>query len=225
MKYALVTGSSSGIGQHICEHLLENDYYVFGISRRGADIDHRNYVDIIGDIRAEEEVMDIFDIVAEDTEELDLIVNAAGIFTLADFTLTESDSFRDHLETNILGTFHILKHSERFMIDNETHVISVSSLASKKGFRGNSAYCASKFGMNGLLSSCREELKERGIRFTNILPGAIDTPLWDEVDDSLPREFMLTTDDFISVFDMVISAPSHVQFPEIQLAHRNGGMV
>lgn len=200
-------------------------YTVFGVSRRGAEIDHDSYVDITGDIRAEDEVIDIFDIVAEETDDLDLIINAAGIFTLSEISQTDSDLFRDHLETNILGTFHVIKHSERFMIDNETHVITVSSLASKKGYSGNSAYCASKFGLNGLLATCREEYKGRGIRFTNILPGAIDTPLWDEVDDSLPREFMLTTDDFIAVLDMVVNAPSHVQFPEIQVVHRNGGMV
>ena len=225
MKYALVTGSSSGIGHHVCEHLLELNYMVFGISRRGSEIDHRNYVDIIGDIRVEEEVLDIFDIISEETEELDLIINAAGIFTLSEISQTESLQFRDHLETNILGTFHIIKHSERFMLDNESHVITVSSLASKKGYSGNSAYCASKFGLNGLLATCREEYKGRGIRFTNILPGAIDTPLWDEVDESISREFMLSTDDFIAVLDMVVNAPSHVQFPEIQLMHRNGGMV
>lgn len=224
MKYALVTGSSSGLGQGICEYLLDNGYTVFGISRRGSDIVNENYIDITGDIRHASEVSEIFDIVSEETDSLDLIVNAAGIFSIADVSEMDSDEFKNHLDTNIVGTFHVIKNAEDFLIDNEGHVVTISSLASKKGYRGNAAYCASKFGLNGLIESCREEYKNRGIRFSNILPGAIDTPLWDDIDVSVAREFMLTLDDFIHVFDMIVSAPSHMMFPEIRLTHQSGGM-
>lgn len=220
-RYALVTGCSSGLGYEMVNWLLEEDYVVFGVSRSGLDINNGNYVDIICDIRDEDEVREMVEVVNQNTYGLNLIVNNAGIFEMASLKETSSETFLDHLQTNVQGTFHVLKNLEDFLIENETHVITISSIAAKKGFANVSAYCSSKFALNGLIESIREEWKKLGVRFSTLQPGAINTPLWDDVED-FDREDMMSMEDFMHVFTMVVNSPSIMQFPEISFLHRSG---
>lgn len=221
-RYALVTGSSSGLGFEMCQYLLDSGYMVFGASRSGTDIDHENFVDLDVDITKEEAVQEMYDEIGKDTYGLHVIVNNAGIYEMGSVLETESEVFSEHLLTNILGPFHILKYGHDFVIEDTTHVINLSSIAGKRGFENTSAYCASKFGLNGLIESCREEWKPLGVRFTTLAPGAIDTPLWDSLSDELDREKMLDPEDFLHVFEMVIKSPSNMQFPDITFMHKSG---
>ncbi|MCO4792530.1 MAG: SDR family oxidoreductase [Bacteriovoracaceae bacterium] len=220
-KYALVTGCSSGLGFEMVGWLLEEGYVVLGVSRSGLDINNSNYLDIICDITNEDEIQELVEIVSQNTYGLNLVVNNAGIFEMNSLKETSSELFLKHFKTNTLGPFHILKALEDFMIENESHIVTISSIAAKKGFPNVSAYCASKFALTGLIESIREEWKKLGIRFTTLVPGAINTPLWDGVED-YSRENMMTMDDFIHVFRMVVTSPSSVQFPEINFQHKSG---
>ncbi len=221
-KFALVTGSSSGLGREICNYLLDEGYVVFGLSKRGSDIEHGKYVDIMADIRDELAVEDAFEIVAENTPALDLIVNNAGICMMSPMHETSSKEFSDHLNTNILGHFHVLKHSVDFLADGRTHVITISSVAAQQGLPEMSAYCASKAGLMGLIQSCREEWKKWGVRFSTMVPGAIDTPLWERLGEGFPKDKMMLSEDFIQVFDMLVKSPAHVQFPTLNFIHKDG---
>ncbi|TNE98877.1 MAG: SDR family oxidoreductase [Deltaproteobacteria bacterium] len=220
-KYALVTGCSSGLGFEMVNWLLDEGYVVFGVSRSGLDINNGNYIDIVCDIRDEDEVREMVEMVNQNTYGLHLIINNAGIFEMASLKETTSESFLDHLQTNVQGTFHVLRSMEDFLIENETHIVTISSVASKKGFANVSAYCASKFALNGLIESVREEWKRLGVRFSTLKPGAIDTPLWDGVED-FDREEMMTIEDFMHVFSMVVDSPPTMQFPEISFMHKSG---
>lgn len=222
MEYALVTGSSSGLGLEIVHYLLEEGMVVFGASRSGTDIDHENFIDLEVDVRDETSVMEMFEKIGHTTYGLSLIVNNAGIFEMAPVIKTSSELFLDHFQTNCLGPFHILKYGYDFLIENQSHIVHLASIASKRGFSNISGYCASKFALNGLIESVREEWKELGVRFTTLYPGAIDTPLWDSITDTFEREKMMSVDEFLHIFDMVVKAPSNVQFPDITFLHKSG---
>ena len=133
-----------------------------------------------------------------------------------------SVKFSDHLITNVVGAFHILKHASDFLVEDSTHIITISSIASKKGLANMSAYSSSKFALNGMIESLREEWAHLGIRFSTLMPGAILTPAWDESDEDLPRDQMLTMNDFMHVFQMLINSPANMQFPEITFLHKRG---
>ena len=220
--YALVTGSSSGLGLEMCQYLLDEGYTVFGASRSGTDLDHENFVDLDVDVTKEESVQEMYDEIGKDTYGLHLIVNNAGIYEMGAVVEMESEVFSDHLLTNVLGPFHILKYGHDFVIEDTTHVINLSSIAGKRGYENTSAYCASKFGLNGLIEACREEWKPLGVRFTTLSPGAIDTPLWDSFGEDLEREKMLDPEDFLHIFDMVVKSPNNMQFPDITFMHKSG---
>lgn len=222
MLYALVTGTSSGLGFEMAQSLLAEGYTVIGVSRRGTAIDHPQFIDILCDIREESAVEEMYEILAEHTDRLHLIVLNAAIFEMAPLVETSTKEFSDQLTTNILGTFHVLKHASEFLIEDQTHIVTISSIASKKGFANLSAYSASKFGLNGMIESLRGEWAHLGVRFTTLMPGAILTPIWESNADEVPSEEMMTADDFMHVFNMVIGSPANIQFPEIVFLHKKG---
>lgn len=222
IQFALVTGTSSGLGCEMAHFLLEEGYSVIGISRRGSSIDHPNFIDISCDIRDEGAVEEMYELVANHTDSLHMVVLNAGVFEMSPLVETSTKEFSDHLSTNVVGAFHILKHAVDFLIEDQTHIITVSSIASKKGLANISAYSASKFALNGMIESLREEWSHLGIRFTTLLPGAILTPIWSDSEDELPKDQMLDINDFMHVFQMVATSPAHIQFPEITFLHKRG---
>ena len=114
-RFALVTGTSSGIGLAIVNYLLDEGYMVFAVSRSGTPIDHGHIIDINADIRKEEEVESLYDYIAQTTSELDLVVNNAAFCNIDPIHETSTKDFKTHLETNILGVFHVLKHLRSFI--------------------------------------------------------------------------------------------------------------
>ena len=221
-EYALITGTSSGLGYIMAQYLLEEGLTVIGISRRGTALDHPNFIDILCDIREEGAVEEMYELIAGHTDALHLIILNAGIFEMSPLVETSTKEFTDHLSTNVVGTFHILKHASDFLVEDETHIVTVSSIASKKGLANISAYSASKFALNGMIESLREEWEHLNVRFSTLMPGAIHTPIWDGNEEDFPRDQMLSMDDFMHVFQMVVSSPSHMQFPELVFLHKKG---
>lgn len=221
-RCAIITGSSSGLGLEITKFLIESGYTVFGGSRSGTEFEHDNFYDVELDLTSEESVEEFFETVREFTPKVNLVINNAGICEMASLSETTLEQFELHLATNTVGPFLLFKHLESFLIQGETHIISILSTAAQYGYPNVSAYNASKFGQLGLISSLKKEWKDYKIRFTNLFPGAIDTPLWDKVGTKFSRDKMLKIDEFMSVFSFVANAPATIQFPELTFLHREG---
>jgi NAD(P)-dependent dehydrogenase (short-subunit alcohol dehydrogenase family) len=221
-KCALVTGSSSGLGLEITRYLVESGYTVFGGSRSGTDFEHENFYDVELDITSEESVEEFFETIREFSPHLDLVVNNAGICEMSSLAETTLTQFEAHLATNTTGPFLLFKHLEPFLIKDTTHIISILSTAAHYGYPNVSAYNASKFGQLGLLESLKKEWKDYKLRFTNLFPGAINTPLWDKMGSRFSREKMLSPSDFMNVFSFVVEAPPTLQFPELTFLHKDG---
>lgn len=222
MKCAIVTGSSSGLGLEITKSLIYSGYTVFGGSRSGTDLEHENFYDVELDITSEESVEEFFETVREFTSDIHLVVNNAGMCEMSPLVDMSVEAFELHLATNTVGPFLLFKNLESFLIPSETHIISILSTASQYGYPNVSAYNASKFGQLGIIQSLKKEWKDHKLRFTNLFPGAIDTPLWDKMGPKFGRDKMLKTADFMSVFNFIVHAPPTIQFPEITFLHRDG---
>lgn len=221
-RCAIVTGSSSGLGLEITKSLLYSGFTVFGGSRSGTDLEHENFYDVELEISSDESVDEFYETVREFTDKIHLVVNNAGICDMAPIGSMSADQFGEHLAVNTIGPFLLFKGLESFLIKDQTHIVSILSTAAQFGYPNVSAYNASKFGQLGLIESLKKEWKDHKLRFTNLFPGAIDTPLWDKMGVKFSREKMLKTQDFMSVFNFVIHAPDTIQFPEITFLHREG---
>lgn len=221
-KSAIVTGSSSGLGLEITKSLLYSGYKVFGGSRSGTEVEHENFFDVELDVTSEESVEEFYETVKEFTPEVQLVVNNAGTCSMSPLTDTSLKSFEEQIAVNTIGPYLMFKHLESFLVKDETHIISILSTAAQYGYPNVSAYSASKFGQLGMIESLKKEWKEHKVRFTNLFPGAIDTPFWDKMGTKFSREKMLKSSEFMSVFNFIVHAPTSIQFPEITFLHKDG---
>ena len=104
-QIAVISGVSSGLGQAMVESLLEREYKVYGFSRSGLDVDHSLYTDVIGDIRNESSVEELFELIESEAGAVHLLINNAGVCEMDSLGETSTKMFMNTLETNTLGTF------------------------------------------------------------------------------------------------------------------------
>jgi glucose 1-dehydrogenase len=188
-KVAIVTGSSSGIGQSIAIRLATEGANVV--------IDYRNNPEGANDTKTRAEAAGSKAIVVHadvsklaDTQNLvdqayqqlgrcDILVNNAGVEKSAAFwDITEQD-YDAVLNVNLKGAFFLTQAFVRRLRDagQPGRIINISSVHEDMVFPNFSTYCASKGGIRMLMRDLAVELGPLGITVNNIAPGAISTPI------------------------------------------------
>jgi NAD(P)-dependent dehydrogenase (short-subunit alcohol dehydrogenase family) len=192
-KVALVTGASSGIGHASARLFASSGARVVVGARRSAELDRlvaeiresgREALALAGDVRDESYARALVELAETSFGGLDIAFNNAG--TLGEMGPTieiSAASFVETLSTNLTGAFLGAKYQVPAMLKRGAgSLIFTSSIAgSRVGFPGVVSYCASKAGLVGLTLSLAAELGPKGIRVNAILPGAVDTPLYREM--------------------------------------------
>jgi len=154
----------------------------------------------------------------------DVVVNAAGVFTLSLAEATEPEEFAHAVDANLVGPFRVVHAFLRAMRERGSgHLVTIGSIADHAVFPENGAYSAGKFGLRGLHEVLRAELRGTGVRATLVSPGPVDTPLWDAVrpderEGFTPRAKMLRPTDVAEAVLYAVSAPAHVNVDLIRLA-------
>jgi len=93
------------------------------------------------------------------------------------------EDFNKTIDINLKGSFHLLKSFLPAMkAVKKGLIINIPGVLGKAPMAGATAYAASKYGVNGMMKSVREELKRTEVRITNLYLGGVDTPFWDEID-------------------------------------------
>jgi glucose 1-dehydrogenase len=192
-KVALVTGSSGGIGQAIAIQLAEE----------GADIviDYRSNPDGAAETKTKVEaigrqghviqadlgnVEDVRKLIAEGIQafgKLDILVNNAGLEKNADFwNVTEAD-YDSVIDVNLKGVFFatqaIVQHLKE--TNRPGKIVNISSVHEELPFPHFTSYCISKGGLKMMMRNLAVELGAFGITINNVAPGAIETPINNEL--------------------------------------------
>ena len=179
-KIAVVTGSSSGIGLSVVKALLADGAEVFGLSRRKTPVVHDRFHWIRTDVTSEAEVDRSFAEVFARHGRVDLLVNNAGFGFFRDVESIEPAEWKRLIDTNLTAMFLCTRKVVPSMKAMKGGmIVNVGSVAGKRGIKGGSAYCASKFAVNGFSESIMEELREFGIRVACVNPGSVRTPFFD----------------------------------------------
>src|SRR5438477_7500650 len=103
-------------------------------------------------------------------------------------------------------------------------IVNILSIAAKTGFANWSAYCMSKFALEGFSQSVREELRDHRIRVLNIYPAATNTEIWDDVSGDWPRQKMISAEQVADAVAFALSRPDSVAVDNITLSNAAGNL-
>jgi NAD(P)-dependent dehydrogenase (short-subunit alcohol dehydrogenase family) len=182
MKTFLITGVSSGLGRAFADGALAAGHTVVGTVRRPDDAAqfaatapgraHARLLDVTDDAAVVHTVAD-----AESTVgPIDVVIANAGYGVEGVFEETPIADIRAQFATNVFGVAATLQAVLPFMRRRRSgHLMAVTSMGGLMAVPGMSAYCASKFAVEGLLESIAQEVRSFGIHVTAIEPGSFRT--------------------------------------------------
>lgn len=216
-QVALITGGGKGIGLAIAKSLVARGANVIITGRHKNALDKavaelmNNASALEMDVRDEDSVArGIFEAIRAGGA-LDIVVNNAGIGLLETPLMeTESRAWRDVIETNLTGSFFVARSAWPHLIKSKGQLLNISSIAGTQGFRGASAYCASKFGLNGLTEVLKVEGESAGVRVLAICPGAIATDIWGDWADEDTKSRMMTAEQIGELAAGMLSTPRNI---------------
>lgn len=153
-----------------------------------------------------------------------VVVPSAGVACVAPFGELEPETWRESLETNLLGAVFLYRACLPELLQSGGHIFAVLSVAAKKGFPNWSAYAASKWGLRGAVAGLREELAGSPVRLTEIYPGATDSPLWETVPGEWKRASMISPEAVAKALVWALDADPSASVDEIHLQPRGGNL-
>lgn len=187
MRSVLVTGASSGIGAACAQRLARNGWRVFAGVRKAGD----------APAGTEELLIDVTDAgqieaaAAEVGEELQGLVNNAGIALASPLEAVPLDQLRKQLEVNVVGQVAVTQAFVPALRRARGRIVFIGSIAGKSALPFLGPYAASKHAIEAIADSLRVELRPFGIRVSLVEPGSIRTPIWTRsavwADDLLDR--------------------------------------
>jgi NAD(P)-dependent dehydrogenase (short-subunit alcohol dehydrogenase family) len=230
-KTAVVTGGSRGIGLGIARELaahgcrvviagrdpLALESAVAQLKSEGISLSAK-----CCDISKPEQVGEFFQAVGERFGTLDFLVNNAGAaHALANVDRLSPEEFRRVIDVNLLGTFFCC-HSAIPLMKAGGIIVNNLSVAAHQPFAGMSAYSASKAGALALTNTMREELRGQGIRVLALIPGAVDTDIWQQFWPEAPRDKMMSSQDVARAVVLALAMPQNTSIDEIRMGPAAG---
>ena len=203
-KVAIITGASAGIGRATAKLFAAEGAKVVVGARREAELDSLvaeieaeggEAAALAGDVRSEDYAKSLVALAVEKFGKLDIAFNNAG--TLGESgpsTGVSEDGWNQTIAINLTGSFLGAKHQIAEMLKHGGgSVIFTSTFVGYSfAFPGVAAYAASKSGLIGLTQALAAEFGPRNVRVNAILPGAVDTAMYREMNDTPESQAFIT---------------------------------
>lgn len=235
VKWALVTGASSGIGKATAMALAKQGYSLILIARRTKVL-----ADISKNIKLIDKELDAvavgLDLSCQDDlsawindnqrvlEKVEVLINCAGFAKGVD--KIQDANFQDYgdmLDVNVKGLLQITLPVVKLMAQKKSgYVFNLGSVAGRWVYPGGVGYCASKFAVRAISDAMRQDLLGTGVRVTNIEPGMVETEfsivrLGDKKKADAVYAGMqpLTAEDIANQILWCLSQPKHINIQEL----------
>ncbi len=174
-RVALVTGAAGGIGGAVARRFIAGGWRVVGV-------DHRPCLDaevhgIEADLRDVHQCRAAVEQTVQWAGRLDVVVNAAGVWTEGACTDTAEADFDRVFDVNVKGLYFLTAAAVPHLAATHGCVINLSSDAGIQGNAGAAVYCASKGAVSILTKALALELAPLGVRVNAVCPGDVDSPM------------------------------------------------
>ncbi|WP_369225998.1 SDR family NAD(P)-dependent oxidoreductase [Streptomyces sp. R39] len=167
----MITGSRTGIGRSLAEHLLQAGHDVVGCSRKPSAIDHPRYRHHEADLSEPAETKRVFREIRREHGHLDALINNAGTSTMNHFMTTPDDVVRDIFDINFFAVLNCCREAVKLLRKSDepsAAILNVSTVAVPWALDGHLAYSASKSAVEQLVRVMSKELAAFGIRVNAI---------------------------------------------------------
>lgn len=222
-RNALVLGGARGIGRAIAEAFNREGFGTAITSRSQNSLAEcpfaRGYQ---CDVVDEQSLVNVATRIHKDFGHIDVLVINPGIAVVKPVQEITREEFEDVMRVNVTGAFLA---TQKFLplLKSGSLIVFVSSIAGRTSFPNWSAYCASKFALNGFAQAVREELRPLGIRVTILMPGAVNTEIWDGIPDK--DEFaMMKSEDIAEAVLSLTRQPANVSIDELMITPAAGAL-
>jgi NAD(P)-dependent dehydrogenase (short-subunit alcohol dehydrogenase family) len=181
-KIALITGGNSGIGLAAARRFVEEGARVIITGRD--EVTLQSAANELGVTAIRSDISDaaaratLVHRLKEEMGRVDILFANAGIAKFGPIEETREEDFLAVLQTNLVGVFFLLQGVLPLMASGSSIILN-GSMAASTGSAGIAAYAASKGGLRAMARSLAGELSPRGIRVNVVVPGVIETPIWD----------------------------------------------
>lgn len=180
-KTAIITGGGTGIGAAIARRFVAEGAKVCIVGRRDSVLEQvvqslpsGTAVMCQGDVSEPKHIDRIIETALSFGQTINILVNNAGVAYEGSITSAKLDEWRKTLEVNLIGPFMLMRAAIPHMIkDGGGSIVNISSLASLRGVPQNSAYCASKAGLNMLTQQAALDFGGDKIRCNVVCPGFV----------------------------------------------------
>jgi NAD(P)-dependent dehydrogenase (short-subunit alcohol dehydrogenase family) len=169
-KVILITGISSGFGKAISEKLSEEDYRIYGISRKPAEIGGINIIN--ADVTDKSSINAAIGGIIEKEQRIDVLINNAGMGIAGPVESFSPEDIQLQVGTNFNGVINTIQAVLSVMrVRKSGMIINISSIGGVMGLPFQGFYSASKFAVEGMSESLRMELRPYRIKVVVIRPG------------------------------------------------------
>ena len=203
-KTCIVTGANSGIGRSTAITLAKNDYTVFATMRsleRGEKLReiaqqlNLEIKEVELDVSDTDSVNQGINEILEQTDQIDVLINNAGVGSNAVIEDVDIESDKSVFETNFWGAVRCIQAVLPTMRHQKSgHIIQVSSIAGRVGLPAQPIYSASKWALEGLSENLAHDLSSFGVRVSIIEPGVTRTAILGK-NNTVPQN-----DDFENIY-------------------------
>lgn len=175
-RVALITGASRGIGAATGRILADAGAQVALASRSGDDAGIDGAFAQACDVRDAASLEAMAAATVAHFGHLDILVVNAGVGAYGPFLDLPVEDIEEMIEVNVKGAIYAVRAALPHLLrSNSADIVTIASEAGRRGLPNEAVYCASKFAQVGFTAALDHELREQGVRCTNVCPGGVST--------------------------------------------------
>lgn len=231
-KTAIITGAGRGIGRAIARAFAAEGATVVLAARSRADLATvaaevreagGQALAIPTDVTQDAAVDALVEQALTHGNGIDILVTSAGLASFGAVAETKPADWDAMLSLNLRAAILCCRAVLPAMMRQRSGtILNLSSIAARRALPGSAVYTASKAGLEAFSRVLAEELRPHGVRVGVLVPGAVDTPIWDAMGSTPPRDKMLRPEDVARAAVLMVTLPPHAALEELTLMPAGG---